>query len=140
MTIPSQKQPLKFEIKIPKLIDMTGVNYFKQKYGGQKVKPPTSAEIIQNLSQDFKNLAEPIKLKVLFHYVKARTKDGLYKKEDNRTIGNNLGGVNKETINTRIKKLVDLGYLKKLSELDLFKELKERDKYYKLLKEDFKDE
>lgn len=140
MTIHSQKQPLKFEIKIPVVTDFTGINYFKQKYGGQKIKAPTSSEIVKTFSQDFKNLAEPMKLKILFHYIRDRTKDGLYKKEDNRTIGNNLGGVNKETINTRIKKLVDLGYLKKLSELDLFKELKERDKYYKLLKEDFKDE
>lgn len=118
---------------------MTGINYFKKSLGDQNKKPPTSAEIVKNFSQDFKNLTDAMKLKVLFHYIKDRTKQGLYKKEDNRLIGDYFG-VNKETIRTRINKLIELEYLKKLNELDLFKELKERDKYYKVLKEDFENE
>lgn len=118
---------------------MTGINYFKKTLGDQNERLPTSAEIVENFSQEFKNLTDYMKLKVLFHYIKDRTKQGLYKKEDNRLIGDYFS-VNKETIRTRINKLIELGYLKKLNELDLFKELKERDKYYKLLKEEFENE
>jgi hypothetical protein len=130
---------LKLEIKPLVITDMTGVNYFKQRYGGEKVKPLTSHQIVEKLRQDFKLLDEPMKLKALFYYIKDRTKDGLYKKEDNRVIGEYFG-VGKDTINTRVKKLIDLKYISRLSELDLFRELKENDRYYKLLKEDFRHE
>jgi site-specific DNA-adenine methylase len=120
------------ELKPLVITDFSGINYF---CGGKIEKGFNSVEFVESYRQDFKKLDTTYRLKVLFYYIKNKTYDGIYKKEDNRIIGQyfNCG---KDLINNLLKKLVDDGCIKLLSEIDIYK-LKKEHTYYKLLKEDY---
>lgn len=111
----------------PKLTDMTAVNYFLNKSGGVNRKAPNQEENDENKRQNFKKLVKQEQLKVLFNYIKSKTKGGLYKKEGNRIIGEYFN-VGKDLIGRLLKTLEDSEYIGRLNDLD---------KYYKLLKEEF---
>jgi hypothetical protein len=109
------------------LTDMTAINYFRFKFGGEILNKQVCTTNVENNRQNFKKLVKQQQLKTLFLYIKDRTKAGLYKKEGNRVIGEYFG-VGKDLIGSLIKQLEDQKYIGKLNELD---------KFYKLLREEF---
>jgi len=109
------------------ITDMTGVNYFKLRCGGLILNKPVCDTNDEKKRQNFKRLNKNEQLRLLFVYIKDRTKAGLYKKEGNRVIGEYFG-VGKDLIGKLVKDLEAAKYIGKLNELD---------KYYKLLREEY---
>ena len=101
---------------------------------GQKDKnTPNMDEFIAKNAQDFKKLSMDNQLKILFYYIKINSKDGLFKRPSLTKMGEYFGGVHKNTIKTRLDKLIENQYIKALTEI----EVKEAQNTYKLLKENY---
>lgn len=110
----------KTPIKIPLLIDTTGIEGINKMFGGLSQTTP----ILLKKELEFKKLVKEERLRVLFNYMKDKSEGGLYKKEGDRVIGSYFG-VSKDTIRKLLNELEDTERIFKLSELDKYYKLKE---------------
>jgi len=118
------KKPPKQEAKIeepPKikpliLTNFEAISHFGgcvNNFGGGNIIPLNTDIFLENSRQNFKSATKEKQLKLLFYYIAGNSKNGIYKKEDNRNIGEYFG-VGKDLIQNRFNKLTEDGHMVKL--------------------------
>ena len=123
------------EIEPLQIVDMSGIDYFKKNVVPKKEKGLFSADLIESHRQNFINLNEDVRNKVVFYYILHKSENGLYKVESSRKMGEYFN-CSKTTIIKSINALKNKEYIRELNEIDIQK-LKNEGKYYKILKEEW---
>jgi hypothetical protein len=107
--------------------------YFNSLNGENNINTPNMDDFIEKNHQNFKQLTRDNQLKILFLHIQKNSRDGLYKRPSLSKLAEYFGGVDKNTISTRLSMLVEKEYIKPITEIDL-KEIKNT---YKILKNEF---